>query len=197
MRFHLGLDTLLSPPSKVKLLRVLLRSSRREFTGRELSRASGVTGPALSRSLRDLEETGIVRAKVVGRAQVWSLSPSHVWTSRLRKLFEEESSSREELCRFLGGRVPWGLVTRAVLFGSVARGEDREGSDIDFYVEARSDAAVDEVSSRLGGLSLEVARRYGNTLTSLVYGPSQLRRPPNPALLSEIERDGVLVRRAA
>jgi predicted nucleotidyltransferase len=80
-------------------------------------------------------------------------------------------------------------VRLAVLFGSVARGEDHEGSDIDLLVVLRRDdsRARGEVSERLGGVT---DRRVQ------LVGLNEAERAP--LLLADVLRDGrVLVDRDA
>jgi predicted nucleotidyltransferase len=80
-------------------------------------------------------------------------------------------------------------VRLAVVFGSVARGEDREGSDLDLLVAFRRDGsrARAEVRERLEGAA---ARRVQ------LVGLDQAGR--SPLLLADVLRDGrVLVDRDA
>ena len=69
------------------------------------------------------------------------------------------------------------------LFGSVARGEDHEGSDVDVFVETETPnpfLLMDAKDSleRLVGRSVDIIRNHKNL---------------NPRLRSRIERDGVAV----
>ncbi|MCI4319771.1 MAG: nucleotidyltransferase domain-containing protein [Thermoplasmata archaeon] len=82
-------------------------------------------------------------------------------------------------------------VERAVLFGSVARGEERPESDIDLFIETRGDAEKETVSDALSRASLEFAIRFGNPLSSLILTRAEVRNRRNPALLASIEREGL------
>ena len=69
------------------------------------------------------------------------------------------------------------------LFGSVARGEDHEGSDVDVFVETETPNPfllmdAKEYIERLVGRSVDIVRNHKNL---------------NPRLRSRIERDGVAV----
>ena len=69
------------------------------------------------------------------------------------------------------------------LFGSVARGEDHEGSDVDVFVETETPNPfllmdAKDFLERLVGRSVDIIRNHKNL---------------NPRLRSRIERDGVAV----
>jgi predicted nucleotidyltransferase len=69
------------------------------------------------------------------------------------------------------------------LFGSVARGEEHEGSDVDVFVETETPNPfllmdAKEYIERLVGRSVDIVRNHKNL---------------NPRLRSRIERDGVAV----
>jgi predicted nucleotidyltransferase len=80
---------------------------------------------------------------------------------------------------------------RIVLFGSRARGDAREGSDVDLFVEMESTLPPPERAiaiSRLFGL-----REWG--LDLVVYTPAEVARlrPVGGTLLQTIEREGKLL----
>ncbi len=69
------------------------------------------------------------------------------------------------------------------LFGSVARGENHEGSDVDVFVETETPnpfllMEAKDFLERLVGRSVDIIRNHKNL---------------NPRLRSRIERDGVIV----
>jgi len=69
------------------------------------------------------------------------------------------------------------------LFGSVARGEDREGSDVDVFVETETPNPfllmdAKDFLERIVGRSVDIIRNHKNL---------------NPRLRSRIERDGVTI----
>jgi predicted nucleotidyltransferase len=74
-------------------------------------------------------------------------------------------------------------ITRMGVFGSVARGEQTDGSDIDIYVEADRLSLPD-----LGGLLLDLRELLG-TNVDLVHRHKYL----NPDFIRRIERDMIYV----
>ena len=64
----------------------------------------------------------------------------------------------EQFAQWARGELGNRLV-RAILFGSVARGDDREGSDIDLLLEVRGDPVA--VRRRVGPRIMEIAADEG------------------------------------
>jgi len=74
-------------------------------------------------------------------------------------------------------------ITSLQLFGSVARGEDHEGSDVDVFVETETPNPFLLMDAKdylewLVGRSVDIIRNHKNL---------------NPRLRSRIERDGIAV----
>jgi hypothetical protein len=81
-----------------------------------------------------------------------------------------------DLCRLYG-------VRRLGLFGSVARGEERSDSDIDFLAEFESPTS-EHMADRYFGFIDEATKRFGRRVQVLT--PRMVR---NPFLKRSMERD--------
>ncbi len=79
-------------------------------------------------------------------------------------------------------------LVRVVLFGSVARGEDKEGSDVDLLVEVRGDPV--EVRRLLGGRILEVAAKDGVFVSAFVRSVEPAGAGQAIGIYRVIEREG-------
>ena len=118
----------------------------------------------------------------------------HALAEPLQRLFDVEQALIEQLRERLEAILRPLPVERAVLFGSVARGEERPESDIDLFVETRGNAEKERVAQALSGASLEFAQRFGNPLSNLVLTRAEIGRGWNPGLLQSIEREGIPLR---
>jgi|SRR5690606_6388534 len=94
----------------------------------------------------------------------------------LKTVIERLRANREKLTR-LG-------IMHAAVFGSVARGEASETSDIDVAVELDPSARIGGFA--FAGLQIELSHIFGHEV-DLVALPARNRR-----LGAEIERDGVV-----
>ncbi len=121
------------------------------------------------------------------------MSPDHILAAPLRRLFAEEGRTFDELRRDLRAAVDPLPIRGATLFGSVARHEERPASDIDLLVEVGSVGNKVVVADALSAKSASFARRYGNTLSTLVIIDRPRRRQGNLTLRRNIERDGVRI----
>lgn len=194
MRFHSSLDGILVNRTALRVARLLVGNVGSEFTGREVAIRSKTSPANAIRELRRFEDNGLVERRVVGRAQVWKWKGAHYLTKPLRAAFLAEEGTLKALCteivRELG---PDERVIKAVLFGSVARGDERAGSDIDLLVIARDERSVEAVRQRLDRLLERVSRSFGNSLAPIVYSAEEARRKNRPTLLVNVEREGVVL----
>lgn len=89
-------------------------------------------------------------------------------------------SQSADLCRAHG-------ITKLGLFGSVARGEERDDSDIDFLAEFES-PTPEHMADRYFGFIEDASRRFGRRVQVLT--PRMVR---NPFLRRSMERDLTIV----
>jgi len=95
-------------------------------------------------------------------------------------LQKEIVSTSPELCKYFG-------VKRLGLFGSVARGDDSQSSDIDFFAEFE-DPDPENMPERYFGFIEAARKRYHRRVQLLT--PRMIR---NPFLKRSIEKDLVVV----
>lgn len=190
MRLANALEPLLGSPTKIRLLRALLASGGRGWSGRELAGRSRVSSAQAARDLRELGEVGIIDRKVSGRSYVWRLNTQHVLADALEALFGSEGRLRDELLRELAKELRSAPIESARLFGSFARGEERPDSDVDLYLVLRSAKDREQVERSLARVRDRIWSRFGNPVTALVYTREEARHPKNPDLMISIERDG-------
>lgn len=122
---------LITPTLEGDVLTVLARANH-EFTGREVQRAIGASQDAVRLALRRLTAQGIVRARPAGRAILFALDRDHLAAPLIQSLATLRLDLFERLRSLIEA---WEVqpVTAAV-FGSVARNDSNEKSDIDLFV---------------------------------------------------------------
>jgi len=105
---------------------------------------------------------------------------------------EETDGAARLFLRLTGARYD---LTRAVLYGSRARGEGDPGSDLDIAVvlrgapSSRADAAID-----MAGIAFDVMLETGVLVDPLPLWEDEWQHPEhfsNPSLIENIRRDGV------
>lgn len=193
MRFHHSLDTVLGTRARLGVLRPLATFPNREFTGREVARLAGLTAPGAIRALEELERTGLVHGRVIGATHLWSLSSEHLLTATVRGLFRQERTHMDALQGALRRGLRGLPLRRAVLFGSVARGEENADSDVDLYLEVASARARRRVLSGATPLVVQVQRRFGNHLSLMVATPGEMARASARNLRKAILTEGIVL----
>ena len=175
MNFTEPLNRILGRLSQVRILRFMIKTGV-SMSGREIAQAVGLSHVQANSALRDLAGQGIVSVRRVGRSNLYELQPDHIIVREwLRPLFRREQELEERLAeivvRHLGVK-PESLI----LFGSVARGTEGPGSDIDLLC-----VFPDRHSARSGEKELleageEVVRLFGNRLAPQVIIKKDLLR---------------------
>lgn len=174
----------LLPGARGAVLAVLLRTDT-PLTGRQIH---GLVRDRFSLSpvqdaLRNLNRLGITETRTVGRAGVHSINEHHYAVPHLRALVDPVAALRAVVDKATRG------VDSVILFGSIARGESTETSDVDLAVIAPNGWD--------GHLRLEdaVRERLGNDCDVVVFTPAEFDALANSGepVVHEILRDGVAV----
>jgi predicted nucleotidyltransferase len=94
----------------------------------------------------------------------------------------------EDVRKYLGG-----LVKEVILFGSVARGDYREESDIDVLIVVEADPW--EIQKRVSDLVVKYLLRYGAYISAKVVSTEEfeLMKDINTAFYTNVRREGVLL----
>jgi predicted nucleotidyltransferase len=193
MRLERALDPILGSKTKLGLLRTMFTAPSRHWTGREVAGASRISTAQAARDLTELADVALVLREVTGRSYSWNLNSAHILFPALSEMFAREADLRAEMVRQVAdalGSVPF---ERARLFGSVSRGEERADSDVDLFLQIRTPAERDRADAAIDRVRARIWSRFGNPVSALVYTRAEASRPPNPALMESIEREGVEV----
>jgi predicted nucleotidyltransferase len=152
-----------------RVLGVLLGQPDRSFFTKEIIRAASGGAGAAQRELARLEKSDIVSASRVGNQKHYQANRANPLFDELRgivlKTFGIAEPLREAL-EPLGDR-----IALALIYGSVAKGDDRGRSDIDLLVVAR-DVTLEQLFTQLARAEKRLGRRINPTL----YTPDEFRR---------------------
>lgn len=174
MRFRDPLDTVLGQLSKVRVLRFLVMSEG-ERAGREIARSVALSHPIVHRSLQDLAAQGLVASRRAGGALLYRTNPNH-WLVKelLGPLFAKEREALRALGVFLLKRLQ-APDASLILFGSVARGEERPDSDLDLLVILPDQGRRKTIEAEVFDLASEVSRAFGNRLAPVILTRLEFR----------------------
>lgn len=192
------LSYLLGTRAKVGCLRVLSLTAE-PLSQREVARRAAVQHRSVQLALDELVALGLVRRIQGGRDFLVALSTEYYLGAAVRDLFRSESefflALRRQLTAMATEAPPRGRISSMALFGSMARGEDRPGSDLDLLLITADTAAQEAALARVGALSGETRKVYGYAVRPIAYTTVEARRrwrrrePPFP----EIVRDHIVL----
>lgn len=172
MKWHHALDNILGSTIKIRLLRVLSKNTG-VFTGRELARVVGYSHTHTNSTLAELEMSGLVIKRHVGNSNTYSLNQDNLLVSRIIvPAFRVE----ERLLQDLANRFYNGLgedLVSVILYGSVARGEEGPGSDIDIVLVVKDEVDLNRIDEKVSEISLESAIAFGCLVSPVLVTESE------------------------
>lgn len=191
MLWNEPLDAVLGSLAKVRILRCLCASDA-PLSGREIARRIGLSHAGVLRALRTLEESDAVWPVTDPTGIRFALNrENELVRDGLVPLFGVEASMDDRLRAYMLGQIPAALSV--TMFGSVARREDRSGSDLDVLVVVPDTMDPYEVSDRFDGV--ETYPRLGKIVQPVVFTVSGLREAAarRLPLLDRVLEDGRLL----
>jgi predicted nucleotidyltransferase len=179
-------------PLRASVLSVLANADA-GLTGRRVAALSSYSVAGVAKVLESLVRGGLVHRVEAGSASLYSLNREHVGAPAVEALAGMRSllisRLREAIDRF--GQPP----LCAVLFGSLARGDGDEDSDIDVLLIREDFVDEDEGvwADSVHNLESQVFAWTGNSLSVVQYSSQELAAagPRRRAFLSEVQRDGL------
>jgi len=126
------LSSVLFPGYRRRVLGLLLLHPEEPLHGREIARRTGLPSGTITRELTRLAQVGLLKREKRGNQLLYSAERSCAVFEELASILRKTSGVAEVLA---GALDPAGDRIRvAFIFGSMGRGEERAGSDIDLIV---------------------------------------------------------------
>jgi predicted nucleotidyltransferase len=146
------------------------------FTAADVSRALGMPYATAWRCVRILKGAGVVRELRVGRAWAYRLNAESPFLGRLEAMLRGDACDSPHMVvakEFVRRARKLKNIRRIVLFGSVSRGEERPGSDVDLVVVP--ERAGKKAEDAVGDITLDVIDKSGIALTPLLMSEKELK----------------------
>ncbi len=195
MKMRRPLDEIFSQQGKVRVLRHLA-TTRAEQHGRAIAADLGMSPTACHQILRSLEADGVVQLRIAGKTHLYGLNAdSYIVSKLLLPLFERERALLKCALKAVADHAGRRALS-VVLFGSVARGEERHDSDMDILIVVENKADLARVTESFIGHMTDLSLRFGHMPIPIFRTRRELfsdfERRSN--LINEILRDGRLIR---
>ncbi|MGI0072271.1 MAG: nucleotidyltransferase domain-containing protein [Nitrosotalea sp.] len=191
MKLHAYLEQVLGTKAGISILRSLVKYKGKIFTVRGLARDAGVSSVEASRTIEQLEGYGIVKVQPVGRAyQVFLNDQSYVLNRIVKPILIAEEKTVPELIMILTKHLTTKKILSAVVFGSVAKGEEKEDSDIDLLVISDD---FDLATGAVANASEEVALAFHSNVSPIIFTKKKFISKKNGDLVRSILSNHILV----
>lgn len=190
MRFRLSVSELLKSETKLKLIKFLL-SHEAAMSEREIASILGISHMSVNRAMQELVELNLVDYMVVGNAHLWKVnreSYAYRMLTTLINNIEATVNPLTELTRIILRKLPLRSTERVVIFGSIARGEEKPDSDIDVFILAKNSTAQKKIEESMEKLSTECLQTFGNRLSPYILSQQQYEQKQKLDLISQIDQ---------
>lgn len=163
-----GLGDALFTKTQRQVLGLLFGNPDRSFYAKEVVRLAGVGSGTVLRELEKLSRVDLLTVEKIGNQK-------HYRANRKSPVFEElrglvvKTFGIADVLRGLLAKYQ-GNIAVAFVFGSIARGTDRKGSDIDLMIIADSLTYSDVM-----GVVAEAETSLGRTVNPTLYGSAEFR----------------------
>ena len=120
-----------------KLIDLFLKYPEREFTVNELARESGISYSTVWRFAQKLDKSGVIETRTIGHSRVCKLNKSSKFLDEIKKILKAKPTPQKAVINEFVSKIKrLKEVKKIILFGSVARDEEKLTSDIDVAVVA-------------------------------------------------------------
>ena len=164
---HEMLNHFFTSRSRIKVLSLLLMNPDEEYYGRQLEKITGAKQKDIWRELNSLERVGLLKSRREANLKRYRVNKEFPIYEELRRIFIKTEGISDFLRSALDKS---GQVEVAFIYGSVAAGTDRAGSDIDVFVVGRLDQA------RFNRLLAERERLLGRNINYSVMEREEFKR---------------------
>jgi predicted nucleotidyltransferase len=156
LNMHQSLSATLFPGYRRRVLGLLLLRPDECLHGREIARRIGLPAGTLTRELKRLAEVGLLKREKRGNQMLYSANRASPIFSELAGILRKTSGLADVVAEALAPLSE--QIDAAFIFGSVARGAETMGSDIDVLIIGSVDfgAAIDALHPAQEQLAREI-----------------------------------------
>jgi predicted nucleotidyltransferase len=129
-----GMARLLFGTTRREVLALMLGRPDERFHFRAILRTLGGGSGAVQRELKQLVEAGLIQRQAEGHQVYYSANRDSAIFPELQSILEKTAGAVDVLRRSLASLVARGNIQAAFIYGSVAVGAQKSGSDVDLFI---------------------------------------------------------------
>lgn len=192
MKINRVLEDIFGSPGKVRILRVLIASPQ-PLSGRQVGELTGLTHRGAIQALRSLVELGAVKQRRVGKAYQYSLLKSNIFVEKIiMPCIKAEKGLLDDLKNEIVAHFGNSTVS-LILYGSLARGDEKKGSDIDVIAVVKNGIEKSRVEEKAASKALYFNDRYGGLLSLHCFTLDEIKGKKALPLIKSIKKEGLLL----
>lgn len=191
MLLHRYLEQVLGNKIGITLLRTMINYQGKIFTVRGLAEESKVTPNEAALTIHDLERFGIIKIQPVGRAYQLELNKkSYILNKIIEPIIESEKNTLAELLAILKKHLDTKKIITAVIFGSVASGQEKIDSDIDLLVVSNDhDYSITQISEA----SEQIFSIFHGSISPIIFTEKEFKSKQKESLIRSIIDNHVII----
>lgn len=185
---HNILDDILDSKSKIRILRLMFKYPKREFTEREIANMINMSPNTVNLALKSLRITNIFLYKQIGNTHIYKSDQNSILFNLIKNLFEGEKQIREALFKLLKEKLP--NVQSCIVFGSFAMELENFESDLDILIVSKN---KEKTQDDLDKVSEEILESFGTVISSIMLTPKEFKMNKNKPYIIQALSDGILI----
>lgn len=192
MRLTGIIETAFGTPARIAILRRLASVSK-PLSGRQLAELTGLSHRGVIQAIAPLVEAGIVSQRQAGRAHQYQLSRKNIALAKIiLPTFKKEAELRdgfmEEIVKYFATD-----TVSLLLFGSFARGEENDTSDIDVLAIARTDSEKEKIENTGEKKAGTFREKYAAPLSLHCLTLEEIKGRKQSAFIKRVSHEGILL----
>lgn len=124
------LEIIFRTKSQILVLKLLFLNPTKEFHLSGIARRTGLTPPAVLKETANLIRTGLIKRRDQGNLSFYTINKNAIIFEEMKRIFLKYEIFSEILSKELVKE----KITYALIYGSFAKGTEKEGSDIDLLI---------------------------------------------------------------
>ncbi|HHT9137771.1 MAG TPA: nucleotidyltransferase domain-containing protein [Candidatus Wunengus sp. YC60] len=192
MKIRRVLESIFGSLARVNILRVLSNSPQ-PLSGRQVGELAGLTHRGAIHALKSLVELGAVKQRKVGKAYQYSLSKGNIFVEKIIiPCITAEAGLFDNLKRDIS--VYFGKDSISlILYGSLARGEEKKGSDIDAIAVVKDEVRKSEVEEKTASKVSYFKNRFNGILSLHCFTLDEIKGKKSLPLIKSVIKEGIVL----
>lgn len=139
------LEHLITSKTRVKILKLLMFNQEKDYHLREISRLVSTSPIYAAKELDNLTKVNLVKKSKKANLNIYSINKECIFLSEFKQIFLKTDYFEELIKKEINNKAKYCFI-----YGSFARGEETESSDIDIFLV--SEMKEDELIKVIQGL---------------------------------------------